>query len=100
MQLAQEIRGTAQLPNAAGNAILNREQLAMAESDIVARLRADAKIQSIVRATLEDAADEIVRLRAALIYVAGLPGADPLTGQLAVTAARAALKGANLAEKS
>jgi hypothetical protein len=70
------------------------------ESDIVERLRADAKIQSIVRASLEDAADEIERLRAALKYVAGLPGADPLTGQLAVTAARAALKGANLAEKS
>ena len=33
------------------------------------------------------------RLRAALKYVASLPGADPLTGQLAVTAARAALKG-------
>jgi hypothetical protein len=28
------------------------------------------------------------------------PRADPLTGQLAVTAARAALKGANHAEKS
>ena len=68
--------------------------------DIVERLRADPKIQSIVRALLEDAADEIERLRAALKYVAGLPGADPLTGQLAVTAARAALKGANLAEKS
>jgi hypothetical protein len=68
--------------------------------DIVERLRADPKIQSIVRASLEDAADEIERLRAALKYVAGLPGADPLTGQLAVTAARAALKGANLAEKS
>ena len=70
------------------------------QADIVERLRADAKIQSIVRASLEDAADEIERLRAALKYVAGLPGADPLTGQLAVTAARAALKGANLAEKS
>jgi hypothetical protein len=32
-------------------------------SDIVERLRADAKIHSIVRATLEDAADEIDRLR-------------------------------------
>jgi hypothetical protein len=70
------------------------------QTDIVERLRADAKIQSIVRASLEDAADEIERLRAALKYVAGLPSADPLTGQLAVTAARAALKGANLAEKS
>jgi hypothetical protein len=64
------------------------------QTDIVERLRADAKIQSIVRASLEDAADEIERLRAALKYVAGLPNADPLTGQLAVTAARAALKGA------
>jgi hypothetical protein len=33
------------------------------------------------------------RLRAALKYVASLPGADPLTGQLAVRAARDALKG-------
>ena len=51
-------------------------------------------------ARLREAADELERLRAALTYVAGFPGADPLTGQLAVTAARAALKGANLAEKS
>jgi hypothetical protein len=36
-------------------------------------------------------ADEIERLRKALKYVASLPGADPLTGQLAVTTVRAAL---------
>jgi hypothetical protein len=50
--------------------------------------------------TQRSSADEIERLRAALMFVAGLPGTDPLIGQLAVTAARAALKGANLAEKS
>jgi hypothetical protein len=45
------------------------------QADIVERLRADAKIQFIVRASLEDTADEIERLRAALKYVAGLPSA-------------------------
>jgi formylglycine-generating enzyme required for sulfatase activity len=49
---------------------------------------------------LREATNELERLRAALTYVADLPSADPLTGQLAVTAARAALNGANLAEKS
>ena len=57
------------------------------ETDIVERLR------SCNTQHCDEAADEIERLRAALQYIASLPGADPITGSLAVTAARAALKG-------
>jgi hypothetical protein len=83
------------------------EGTAMSEkqSDVVLELRTLARNAFITfreqdAARLREAADELERLRAALKYVAGLTGADPLTGQLAVTAARAALKGANIAEKS
>jgi hypothetical protein len=75
------------------------------QSDVVLELRTLARKAFITfreqdAARLREAADEFERLRSALKYIAGLPGADPLTGQLAVTAARAALKGANLAENS
>jgi hypothetical protein len=96
MDLAQELGGSQPM-----------ERTAMSEkqSNVVLELRTLARKAFITfreqdAARLRDAADELERLRAALTYVAGLPSADPLTGQLAVTAARAALKCANLIEKS
>ena len=96
MKLAQELGGSQPMEGTA---------MSEKQSDVVLELRTLARKAFITfreqdAARLREAADELERLRAALKYVAGLTGADPLTGQLAVTAARAALKGANIAEKS